>query len=302
MHTETIGYKRIRELYSAKRPRDSHKGTYGRTLIIAGSEGMMGAPALAARAALRTGGGLVAVSAPRELFPSIHASIPEATCVDRDLSNALSESALSRYDAIAIGPGLGLSFEAERTLVHILRRADCPVIIDADALNIISAAGRKGRLPETAVITPHEGEAARLLGVSAEEVESDRVSAILELVRRFECTVVLKGDGTLVSSPRLTSELGISALQNTSGNPGMSTGGSGDVLTGVITSLAGQGFETPLCTAASAGVYIHGLAGDIMATQIGEDGLIASDIAYGVALAIKKLREHKEPQCQSSQL
>jgi len=277
----------IRELLGRmRRPADSHKGDFGRVLVVAGSHGMAGAAVLCARAALRTGSGLVTVSISESLFPIVQCAVPEATCVGRDFSggsNELAPEMLARYDAVAIGPGLGTSDEARALVRHVISGFAGPMVVDADALNIVSGFGGSGSadaeltsLRPNVIITPHPGEAARLLGyTSAAEVQANRAAAFVELESRFGCCVVLKGAGTLVSPKRI----------NTTGNPGMATPGSGDVLTGILVSLLGQGL--PVETAAAAGVWLHGHAGDIMAERYGEAGLIAGDIAEGVAYARK---------------
>ena len=272
---EVITYKQTRELFLNKRKSDSHKGNYGRVLIIAGSKGMMGATILCAKAALRTGSGLVTVSVPEDQMMIVQIGIPEATCIGRDINKDLSAEALSKYDAIAIGPGLGTDGHASEMMHHIMEVYRGNLVLDADALNILAEYQRP--LTEKIIITPHPGEAARLLDTTVEMVEADKEAAFFSLVKKYKCKVILKGSQTLVSPVNV----------NTTGNPGMATGGSGDVLTGIITSLLGQKIDTT--KAAQAGVYIHGLAGDIMSEKIGEQGLIASDIIKGIPKALKKI-------------
>jgi len=275
-----ITYKEMRELFARRRRRDAHKGDYGRVLIVAGSKGMAGAAVLCARAALRAGAGLATLSVQDELLPIVQAAVPEATCIDR----MLSAETLSGYDAVAIGPGLGVSAESRETVYRVLENYGGELVLDADALNII--AGTNVTFDADTIITPHPGEAARLLGASIETVQANRENAAIALAEKFGCIAILKGAGTLVASPEIYTNLYI----NSTGNPGMATGGSGDVLTGVIASLAAQGM--PPLTAARAGVYIHGHAGDIMAKEFGEYGLIASDLTFGVARAIKYLADN----------
>ena len=272
----------IREMIPHRSP-NAHKGNFGRVLIIAGSEGMMGAAVLAARGALRSGAGLVSVACNREFFPIVQAGIPEATCLDRNFCN----KDLRRYDAIGIGPGLGMNEEIVMLLKEVLQNYRGPVVLDADALNTLAA--NKSLLKDMTagcIMTPHEGEAAKLLNISAEEISGNRESAAKTIAKEFSAICVLKGAGTLVALP------GCELLKNTTGNPGMSTGGAGDVLTGVITGLAAQfrkGSEQQNFKAALAGVYLHGLAGDIAAEEMGEYGLIAGDIADCLPYAIKRL-------------
>ncbi|MDR1953185.1 MAG: NAD(P)H-hydrate dehydratase [Clostridiales Family XIII bacterium] len=295
---ETITRKYVKGLLK-KRSRDSHKGDYGKVLIVAGSRGMAGAAVLGARAALASGAGLVSVSIDAELFPIVQTCVPCATCVTRPESlAALARRAVAtnpdlksnaaavntvKWDAVAIGPGLGTDATAVDTVKAVLRNAyDGILVVDADALNIIANEGIDMRdVAAHTIITPHPGEAARLLGMETDHVNADRAGAAAELAKRYGSVTVLKGHDTLVA----TADGDI--YVNPTGNPGMATGGSGDVLTGVVVSLAGQGFR-PL-DAALAGVYIHGLAGDIKAEEIGEYGLTATDIAEGLPRAIKTL-------------
>ena len=269
----------------AKRPRASHKGDYGHVLIVAGSKGMAGAAVLNARGALRAGAGLVTVSIAEELFPIIQIAVPEAMCAGRDPETDLSEEKLKKYSSIALGPGIGTSEKATDLVSQLLKKYTGHIVLDADALNIIARMARSDELsasdfpkiPPHSIATPHPGEAARLLGVSNEDISENRPAALSALNEKLGCTICLKGSGTLVTPEYI----------NTTGNPGMATGGAGDVLTGVIASLVAQGMAPQ--TAARAGVYIHGLAGDIAVKKFGEYGLTAGDIAEHVAYAINKL-------------
>lgn len=266
-----------------KRKRDIHKGNCGKVLVFAGSKGMAGAAVLCARAALRTGAGLVRVSIPEELFPILQIGVPEATCITRE---RLFED-LMQYSAIAIGPGLGDDIENGRLIKKILCTTDKPVIIDADALNLLrddleAMKNAKAKV----IITPHPGEAARLLNKSAADINMDRLQSARELATVTGAVTVLKGADSVVATPEGKTYI------NTTGNPGMATGGSGDVLTGVIAALAGQGLEPE--SAAVSGVFLHGLAGDLASDQMGEYGLVASDIANMVALAIQSILESRE--------
>ena len=257
-----------------------HKGDCGRVLVVAGSHGMAGAAVLCAKGALRGGAGLVRVSVPEELFPILQTAVPEATCVSRDLS----ADDLKEYQAVVIGPGLG-SDDGNRELIETILKSTCPTIVmDADALNtvvkkclfekLLTASGRL-------IITPHPGEAARLLACTRDTISNDRPAAALRLAEKTGAVTVLKGQGTVVAGP--DGELRI----NTTGNPGMATGGSGDVLAGIIGALAGQGLSC--FAAAAAGVYVHGLAGDLAADIVGEFGLISGDLPKMTAFALKKI-------------
>lgn len=264
-----------------ERPRDIHKGDCGRVLIIAGSVGMAGAAVLCARGALRAGAGLVRISAPRELYPILQVGVPEATCVSRDLSSLDYEI----FDAIAIGPGLGDDRANGAMLRDILANYTKTIVLDADGINTISRADLGQALRDTratVIMTPHPGEAARFLDYFQKKVDvADRMQTLQDLVESSRAICVLKGSKTLVASADGQS------YTNTTGNPGMATGGSGDVLTGIIASLAGQGLEPVDC--AKAGVFLHGLAGDLAAEKMGENGMIAGDICDMTALALKKI-------------
>ncbi len=266
------------------RPREIHKGDCGRVLIIAGSKEMAGAAVFAARAAIKCGSGLVKVCTARQIFPVLQISVPEATCITWDKI----KGDLSAFDAVAIGPGMGVGRRTKRILERVLREYTKTVVIDADGLNTVAGDSRLRQLVKAAraqvIMTPHIGEAKRLLdrGWPADEKGEASKEAVAEaLMKAYGCVAVVKGAGTLVADPDGE------AYTNTTGNPGMATAGSGDVLTGVITSLAGQGLDP--FSAARAGVFLHGLSGDLAAEQTGEYGLTASDIANYVPFAIKEL-------------
>ena len=270
-----------------RRKREIHKGSCGRILIAAGSVGMAGSAVLAARGALRSGAGLVQLSVPQEIFPIVQTGVLEATC----LTDSLDNIDLSRYNAAAAGPGLGDSRESVEKVRILLDSFDGPLVLDADGLNIAAREvffdlmrARGGRL----IITPHMGEARRLMAKDFSEKMTRRELAEA-LAEKAGAVTVLKGAGTVVAAE------GRKTYTNTTGNPGMATAGSGDVLTGIITSLCGQrhsdGRPIEPLEAALAGVYIHGLAGDLGAEEKGEYGLIAGDIAEYTALAVKKILE-----------
>ena len=263
-----------------ERDRDIHKGSCGRVLVLAGSKGMAGAAVLCARAALRTGAGIVRVSVPEELFPILQIGVPEATCINRE---RIFED-LMQYSAIAIGPGLGDETKNGSLIKKIIHMTDKPVVIDADGLNLLrDDLGAMKRARAKIIITPHPGEAARLLNRKTSDINAKRLASALELAAITGAVTVLKGAGSVVATPEGKTYI------NTTGNPGMATGGSGDVLTGVIAALAGQGLNPEAAT--KAGVFLHGLAGDLAADQMGEYGLVATDIANMVALAFKSILE-----------
>ena len=251
-----------------RRARSSHTGDFGRVLLIGGGVGMPGAVRLAGEACLRVGAGLVTVAVAPENVPAIAGGRPELICLplaDAD-AQALTE-ALERTDVIAIGPGLGRTPWARRALERVLRCGK-PLVVDADALNIIAQSGAPARADW--ILTPHPGEAARLLGSQSREIQSDRLAALERLVARYRGIVVLKGAGTLVGAPDRTPAL------CERGNPGMATAGMGDVLTGTIAGVLAQCRDPWL--AARVGVLVHAMAGDA-AARMGERGLLAGDVA-----------------------
>ena len=248
-----------------RRPRTAHKGLAGRLLIVGGDYGLAGAPRMAGEAALRSGSGLVTL-ATRAEHAYAHAAVrPELMCHPVDGRRALS-ALLEPADVIAVGPGLGREAWGRELLAEVLTH-DVPLVLDADALNLLAQDPRP--LPR-AVLTPHPGEAARLLATTVAEVEADRYRAVRELRRRYAAAaVVLKGSGTLVAGN--DSRVAVCPF----GNPGMASGGMGDVLTGVIGALIAQGLAPPV--AAEVGVCLHAQAADA-AVADGERGLIASDL------------------------
>jgi ADP-dependent NAD(P)H-hydrate dehydratase / NAD(P)H-hydrate epimerase len=259
-----------------RRARDSHKGTHGRVLIIGGGPGMPGALRLAGEAALRVGAGLVTVAGAAENLVPVCAERPELIYLPADASADLVDAA-RRASAVAVGPGLGRSEWAQRLWSQILKFSDAPVVVDADALNLLAQAPQ--RLPGDWVLTPHPAEAARLLGSETAAVQADRLGAARALHARYGAVVVLKGAGTLVAAS-VDGATEVSICER--GNPGMATAGMGDVLTGVIAGLlaqldAGARPRRPSHLAAWLGVLVHALAGDA-ASEGGQRGLIASDV------------------------
>jgi NAD(P)H-hydrate epimerase len=261
----------------------SHKGDYGRVFVLAGSPGMAGAAALSARAALRAGSGLVTVAIERSLSDAVTTQVPEATQVllpaasadfQRDLEAVLGRDLLSRFQALAAGPGLGARSEGRAALALVLGAFSGPQVLDADALNLVAAGLEVPRSP-LRVWTPHPGELRRLTGESP-ETETERVEASARLAAQRGGVVVLKGHRSVVHD-------GQRYFVNLTGNPGMATGGAGDVLTGVIASLLAQGLSP--FDAACLGVYLHGRAGDIAARKLSEPSLIASDIVEALPAA-----------------
>jgi ADP-dependent NAD(P)H-hydrate dehydratase / NAD(P)H-hydrate epimerase len=260
----------IDEVHSLIHPRKkfSHKGDYGRALLIAGSFGKMGACVLASRAALRSGAGLLTVHVPKCGYTIIQSSVPEAMASVDTHEDYFSDVDTSNYDVIGIGPGIGVT----ASTVSGLRKAlqpDKPMVIDADALNILSGSRELMHLiPEGSILTPHPGEFRRLVGDWKNDFE--RLELQKSLSAQTKCVVILKGAHTSIASPNGE------VYFNSTGNPGMAKGGSGDVLTGVLTGLLSQKY--PALEAAIIGVYIHGLAGDLAAGKLGQNALLAGDL------------------------
>lgn len=247
-----------------------HKGTYGHALLIAGSFGKMGAAILASKACLRSGVGLLTTHIPHFGYSIIQTAVPEAMAsVDQHDSIFTEFPDLSLFSAVGVGPGIDQKTNTKRALNELLEKSKLPLVIDADALNIL--AENKSwleKLPENSILTPHPGEFKRLVGDS--ENSYIRIQKQIEFSKKYKVIVVLKGAFTSVSTPE--SKL----YFNSTGNPGMATAGSGDVLTGIILGLLAQGILPE--NAALAGVYIHGLAGDLAVLQNSEYSLVAGDI------------------------
>lgn len=264
-----------------RRANDSHKGTFGRVAVIGGSLGMSGAPALAAKAALRCGAGLVQLAVPESILKIVAAVEPCYTTVPlpEDAGHRMSTAAkpailkaAADNDVTAFGPGAGTSAALKSIVLELIGVEGLRLVVDADGLNNLSGAGQwHNKIRAKAVLTPHPGELSRLWeGLFRDKMpEDDRRLQALEMAKRTGTTVVLKGWGTVVSD-------GHNVYVNTTGNPGMATGGSGDVLAGMIAALMGQGLSN--FDACVLGVYVHGLAGDMAAKELGQMGLIASDI------------------------
>jgi ADP-dependent NAD(P)H-hydrate dehydratase len=278
------------------RKADSNKGSYGRILIVAGSRGMSGAAVLCGSAALRGGAGLVKVATPCEVWPMVAVGNPCYMTVplEKDKQTSmLTAAALAKVlelargsDVLAVGPGLGQGAELSNFLGELIRQVTCPLVLDADALNVCAQ-----RLPildkkaSPIIITPHPGEFGRLLGKTVAEVQVAREELAVTFARRHELTVLLKGHGTIVTD-------GKRLYVNTTGNPGMATAGSGDVLTGLIAALLGQGL--PPFEAAQLGAHVHGLAGDLACADLGEEGLIATDLIKYLPAALKTQKKPRK--------
>jgi len=253
-------------------PAGAHKGDRGTVLVVAGSHDMFGAAILCATAAHRGGAGLVQVALPTALQPLLPLALPTATTVAR--SPRSLAAAVAAAKAIVMGPGLGNTPATKRLVGAVLQQAIVPVVLDADALNVLSPwVPRRPACRAGLVLTPHPGEAARLLGTTTAAVQADRRAAVRDLVARSGAIVVLKGSGTLVGSGALL-------WQNRTGGPALATGGSGDVLAGLLAALLAQGL--PPFDAACLAVEVHGGAGDRLAQTRGR-GLLASDLPLAIA-------------------
>lgn len=265
-----------------KRDKFSHKGNYGHALLIAGSYGKMGAAVLASGACLRAGAGLLTTHVPRLGYEVLQSSVPEAMCsIDPSDFIFTRPPESENYTAIGIGPGIGTDKQSEEALKKLLESKPSKMVLDADALNIIS--GRRELLkllPVNSILTPHPKEFERLAGKSTDSYS--RLMLQLDFSKKHKTIVVLKGAHTCITTPEGE------AFFNTTGNPGMATAGSGDVLTGIILGLLAQDY-TP-CQAAQIGVYIHGVAGDLAATEKGEISLIAGDLVDYLGKAFLQIK------------
>lgn len=247
-----------------KRDKDSHKGLFGHLLVVGGDIGMSGAARLACEAALRTGTGLVSLATRYAHASMINSSRPEIMSYPAERESEIT-TLIEKVNVLAVGPGLGKS-EWAATLFAACINSEKALVVDADALNLLAMEPHKR---DNWVLTPHPGEAARLLGISVEEVQDDRFSAVTQIAEKYGGVVILKGNGSLIYSE------GTVYLCD-KGNPGMASGGMGDVLTGIVASLIAQGFS--LGDAAKIGVHLHASAGDAAAKGAGERGLLASDL------------------------
>ena len=263
----TVGQDYIRSLIKPRDPK-AYKGTFGHALLYAGSHGMAGAAVLSARACLRSGVGLLTVCSPSNNNDILQISVPEAMVIASD--DLYANTDLSRYNAVGAGPGLGQGESQTAILEKLLKNASYPMVLDADALNIIARSRYLLEyVPMGSIITPHPGELKRLIGPA--DSWDDMIQKAKALASDNGITVIVKGAPTVTISPTGTE------YTNTTGNPGMATGGSGDVLTGIVLALLAQGYNQE--QAAVIAVYIHGLAGDIAAQKFSMTAMTSSDIA-----------------------
>ena len=281
-----------------QRAPDSHKGDCGRVFILAGSVGLTGAAALSATAAVKSGAGLVTLGIPKSLNDILENKVTEAMTyplpeVRKSRCLALRargniQSQFTKADVVAIGPGLGTHKETITLVQRLIKDLTCPAVIDADALNaLVGHLDIIKNCQHPLVLTPHPGEFARLTGQNTSAIRQDPITAAQNLAQKLKHTVILKGAPTVVAQPNGHVYI------NPTGNAGMATGGTGDVLTGLIASLIGQGLSP--ANAACLGVYVHGLAGDWAATQKGQMGLIASDVANALPKALIQTQQCQHP-------
>jgi len=261
----------------------AHKGNFGHALLIAGCQGMAGASVLSAKACLRSGVGLLTVHVPSVNNTIVQSAVPEAmTEVDRGIDCFTCPTDTDDYQAVAIGPGLGKSDETESALLAQIGTCQTPMVIDADALNLLAEHRTYiGRLPKGSILTPHPGELERLVGKCQDSYE--RLMKACDLAKTAGVYIVLKGAYSAIITPEGK------CFFNTTGNPGMATGGSGDILTGIILALLAQNFKAE--DAACLGVYVHGLAGDIAAKKKGMIGMTAGDIVNYLPMAWRLMDE-----------
>jgi NAD(P)H-hydrate epimerase len=264
-----INEKLVRTILKPRK-KFSHKGDFGHAALAAGSAGMMGAAVLSARACLRSGVGKLTVHIPAAGNSIMQVAVPEAMCkMEEGVGFITGFSTPEKYDAIGIGPGIGMHDQHAALLEYIFQHYHHPLVIDADGLNVLAKHNwLLNKIPANTILTPHPKEFERLFGKTSDDF--DRLSVALENAAFYKIIIILKGHHTFIATPAGTGYF------NSTGNAGMATGGTGDVLTGIITSLVAQGYEAQ--QAAIAGVHIHGLAGDLAASCLSPEALVASDI------------------------
>jgi hydroxyethylthiazole kinase-like uncharacterized protein yjeF len=276
-----------------QRPPDGHKGTFGRAFLLAGSAGMTGAAALSSAAALRVGAGLVTLGVPASLNPILEVKLTEAMTLPLPETETAAHTIdaweqvtarVAEADAVAVGPGMGRHPRTRALVLRVLAERRRPLVVDADGLNAVADA--EGAVawaaPEQVLLTPHPGEMARLLGTKTYEVESNRLATAEQAARQFGCVVILKGAGTVVAVPDGRSWIG------PAGTAALATGGTGDVLTGVLTGLLAQGVAP--VDAAIAGVYVHARAGERLAATVGAAGVIAGDLLRELPRVLREMK------------
>ncbi|PYX29701.1 MAG: NAD(P)H-hydrate dehydratase [Acidobacteria bacterium] len=278
------------------RQRDANKGSYGHVLVVGGSRGKAGAAAMAGFSALRAGAGLSTVATAVSVLPTVAGFHPElmtepldeteaGTISLRSLESGQIDPLVKRKTVLAIGPGISRHRDTSEFVRAVVQKLDTPMVLDADALNAFEgAATRLNGRNRSIVITPHPGEMSRLAGMSVSEIQSDRVNVAKTFAREHELIVVLKGHRTLIASP------GGDVWVNPNGNPGMATGGTGDVLTGIVAGLIAQHPRNVLAATALA-VFLHGLAGDLARETLGENSMVATDLIRFLPAAFADARK-----------
>lgn len=257
-----------------KRLSNSHKGNFGHAFLIAGSEQKMGAAIIASRACLRSGCGLLTVSIPKEERSSMYSSIPEAMLHFRE-----EQIDFSKYNSLAVGPGLELDDASQKLVYSVLLKANYPIVIDADALNILAKNQEWFvQLPKNSILTPHPKEFDRLFG--NHNSEEERRNTAIAKAKEFNCIIILKGHKTFITN-------GHNSFENTTGNAGLAKGGSGDALTGIILAFLAQGYE-PI-QAAKLAVFIHGLSADITILTQSEESMLITDVIENLGKAFQKI-------------
>ncbi|MCC2671369.1 MAG: carbohydrate kinase, YjeF related protein, partial [Armatimonadetes bacterium] len=294
LQLEWLDRDRVQPLWPS-RAADAHKGASGRLFVLAGSAGMTGAASLTCDAALRAGAGLVTLGIPASLNPILEVKLTEAMTLPLPETESHAHSPeslgqvrpwLDRVGALAIGPGFGRDPRSGELLRAVLRDCPIPVVVDADGLFLVSPA-EASTFPERCVITPHPAEMARLLGTETAEVQSNRLEVAKTAAVRLGCVVVLKGPATVVAAPD-----GRAAI-NSSGSPALATGGTGDVLTGMVAACLARELEP--YEAAVAAVYLHGIAGEIAEERHGAPGAVAGDVVAAIPEALRRLRTGEIP-------
>jgi NAD(P)H-hydrate epimerase len=294
LRVEWLNAERVLGLW-APRAADAHKGDAGRLFVLAGSIGMTGAATLTCEGALRAGAGLVTLGVPASLNPILEVKLTEAMTVPLPETEGhahCEESApavrgwLGRADALAVGPGVGRDPRTAALLREMIRDCPIPLVVDADGLNLLAPADA-ATFPAHAVLTPHPAEMARLLGTETGDVQSNRLEIAKTAAARLGCVVVLKGAATVVAHPD-----GRAAI-NSSGGPALATGGSGDVLTGMVAACLARGLAP--YEAALAAVFLHGVAGEAAGERYGAPGAVAGDVARAIPEALRRLRAGEIP-------
>jgi ADP-dependent NAD(P)H-hydrate dehydratase / NAD(P)H-hydrate epimerase len=278
------------------RKADANKGSFGHALVVAGSLGKSGAAVLSGRAALRVGAGLVTVATPEKVLPIVAAGMPEmmttpllgnddGTVSPRNLDDDRFAQVARDKSVLAMGPGLSTNPETQQFIRTVLQKLSLPVILDADGLNAFAGLAEefRTRKPELLALTPHPGEMGRLLGATARDVQAKRLEVALDVAAKWKAFVILKGFHTILATPDGR------AYINTTGNPGMATGGTGDVLTGMLAGLTAEFGTKKWEYVLGLGVYLHGLAGDVAAERVGEAPLVASDLIEALPEAYSRL-------------